>query len=260
MASSSRVALVTGGASGIGYGISEALAREGFDLAICGRRDEAQMREPLDALRAFGADVLYVSTDIAERSDREALVAAIREHFGRLDVLVNNAGVGPRDRNDLLEATEESYDWVMGINLKGPYFLTQAAANWMIEQKQADPEFRAAIVNIGSISATMASTNRGEYCISKAGLGMATQVWAVRLGEFGIPVYEVRPGIIHSDMTAGVTAKYDKLIAEDGILVQARWGEPEDVGKAVAMLARGDLPYSTGQVVMVDGGITLSRL
>ena len=259
MASLSRVALVTGGASGIGLGISEALAREGFDLAICGRRAEADVRESLDALRDLGANVHYVSADMGEQADREALVASVREHFGRLDVLVNNAGVGPRERNDILDATEESYDWVMGINLKGPYFLTQAAANWMIEQQQADPDFRAAIVNIGSISATMASTNRGEYCLSKAGIGMATQLWAVRLGEFDIPVYEVRPGITRSDMTAGVTSKYDKLIA-DGLLVQSRWGEPSDVGKAVAMLARGDLPYSTGQVVMVDGGITLDRL
>ncbi len=259
MASSSRVALVTGGASGIGYGISEALAREGFDLALCGRRHEAQLGEALESLRTLGAEVLYVSADMGKQVDRAELVATVREHFGRLDVLVNNAGVGPRERNDLLDATEESYDWVMGINLKGPYFLTQASANWMIEQQESDPDFRAAIINIGSISATMASTNRGEYCISKAGIGMATQLWAARLGEFGIPVYEVRPGITRSDMTAGVTAKYDKLIAE-GILVQPRWGEPEDVGKAVAMLARGDLAYSTGQVVMVDGGLTLPRL
>ena len=259
MASSSRVALVTGGASGIGYGISEALARQGFDLALCGRRGEADVREPLDVLESLGASVKYVSADIGARADREALVDAVRDHFGRLDVLVNNAGVGPRERNDILDATEESYDWVMGINLKGPYFLTQAAANWMIEQQAADSYFRAAIINIGSISATMASTNRGEYCISKAGIGMATQLWAVRLGEYDIPVYEVRPGITRSDMTAGVAEKYDRLIA-DGLLVQSRWGEPDDVGKAVAMLTRGDLPYSTGQVVMVDGGITLSRL
>ena len=257
--SSSRVALVTGGASGIGYGISEALAREGFALALCGRRDEAAVRDALDALDALGADVLYVSADVASRADRERLLAAVRERFGRLDVLINNAGVGPRERLDLLDATEESFDRVLGVNLKGPYFLTQAAARWMIEQGKADSSFGAAIINVGSVSATVASTNRGEYCVSKAGLGMATQLWAVRLGEFGIPVYEVRPGIIRSDMTAGVTEKYDRLIA-DGLLVQPRWGEPEDVGRAVAVLARGDLPYSTGQVVMVDGGLTLDRL
>ena len=257
--SDSRRALVTGGASGIGLGISEALAREGFDLAICGRRDESQMQEPLDNLRQLGADVLYVSADMGSSEDRARLMDTLRQRAGRLDVLVNNAGVGPRERKDLLDATEESYDWVMDINLKGPYFLTQAAANWMVEQKEAASSFQGTIINIGSISADTASVNRGEYCISKAGMGMMTQLWAARLGEFDIPVYEVRPGITRSDMTSGVTEKYDRLIA-DGLLVQPRWGTPEDVGKAAAMLARGDLPYSTGQVLMVDGGFSLSRL
>lgn len=259
MSPSPRRALVTGGASGIGLGISEALAREGFDLAICGRRDESQMQEPLEHLRQFGADVLYISADMGSREDRARLVDTLRQRAGRLDVLVNNAGVGPRERKDLLDATEESYDWVMDINLKGPYFLTQAAANWMVEQREADSTFQGTIINIGSISATTASVNRGEYCISKAGMSMMTQLWAVRLGAEGIPVYEVRPGIIHSDMTSAVTEKYDRMIAE-GLLVQPRWGEPGDVGKAVAMLARGDLPYSTGQVLMVDGGFSISRL
>ncbi len=258
MSTSSRLALVTGGASGIGLGISESLAREGFDLAICGRRDESQLQEPLDSLRALGADVLYVSADMGRAADRARIIESIRQHAGRLDVLVNNAGVGPRERVDLLDASEESYDWVMGINLKGPHFLTQAAANWMVEQVEADSLFQGTI-NIGSISAATASVNRGEYCMSKAGMGMMTQLWAVRLGEVGIPVYEVRPGIIHSDMTSAVTEKYDRMIA-DGLLVQPRWGEPDDVGKAVAMLARGDLLYSTGQVLMVDGGFAISRL
>ncbi|WP_420454312.1 3-ketoacyl-ACP reductase [Rubrivirga sp.] len=256
---SSRVALVTGGASGIGYGISRALALEGVSLALCGRRDESRVQDALEALRALEVEVLYVSADVADAADRAAVLEAVRRRFGRLDVLVNNAGVGPRERNDILDATEESYDWVMGINLKGPYFLTQAVARWMIEQRQDAPDRSQAVVNVGSISATVASTNRGEYCLSKAGMGMATQLWAARLGEVGIPVYEVRPGVTRSDMTSGVTDKYDRLI-EDGLLVQSRWGEPEDVGKAVAMLARGDLPYSTGQVVMVDGGLTLARL
>lgn len=254
-----KVALVTGGASGIGYGISTALAREGYDLALCGRREEDQVREALDTLRGIGADVLYVSTDVADPDDRTRLMEAIRSHYGRLHLLVNNAGVAPRERTDLLDATEDSFDWVLGINLKGPYFLTQAAATWMIEQRSADPDFWGAIVNIGSISATMASTNRGEYCISKAGLAMATKLWAVRLGEHDIPVYEVRPGVTRSDMTSGVQEKYDRLI-EEGLIVQPRWGTPDDVGRAVAMLARQDLPYSTGAVLMVDGGITLSRL
>jgi len=162
-------------------------------------------------------------------------------------------------RADILEASEESFQRLMRINLQGPYFLTQAAANWMIEQSRSNRLFRGCIVNISSISATVASPSRGEYCISKAGVSMATQLWATRLGEFGIGVYEVRPGVIKTDMTAPVTEKYDKLIAE-GLCVQPRWGMPEDVGRAVAMLVRGDLPYSTGQVIMVDGGMTLQRL
>jgi len=172
---------------------------------------------------------------------------------------VNNAGVAPKVRADILEATEESYDWVMNINLKGPYFLTQAVANWMIAQCKKDADFAGCIVNISSISATVASPSRGEYCLSKAGVSMATRLWATRLGEFNIPVYEVRPGVIKTDMTATVQEKYDKLIAE-GLMVQARWGYPEDIGKAVASLVRGDLAYSTGQVIMVDGGMTLQRL
>jgi NAD(P)-dependent dehydrogenase (short-subunit alcohol dehydrogenase family) len=187
------------------------------------------------------------------------MLAEVRQHFGRLHVLVNNAGVAPKVRVDLLTATEESFEHVLRTNLQGPYFLTQATARWMIEQRQADINFQGCIINVSSVSATFASVQRGEYCISKAGIGMATQLWAARLGEFGIPVYEVRPGVIHSDMTAGVQAKYDKLIAE-GLTVQPRWGLPEDVGKACAILARGELTYSTGQVLMVDGGMSIPRL
>ncbi len=172
---------------------------------------------------------------------------------------MNNAGVAPKERRDILEATEESFDQVISTNLKGTYFLTQLAANWMIQQKQRDPDFTGSIINVSSISATVASVNRGEYCVSKAGLSMATQLFAVRLGEFDIPVYEVRPGVIDTDMTSGAKAKYDKLIAE-GLCVQQRWGYPEDVGKAVAALALGNFPYSTGQVIMVDGGLTIPRL
>ena len=160
---------------------------------------------------------------------------------------------------DILDAAEDSYEWVMKINLQGPYFLTQAVARWMIEQKQRDAGWRGCIINISSISATVASTSRGEYCISKAGVSMATRLWAARLGEFDIPVYEIRPGVIATDMTAGVKEKYDKLIAE-GLCIQRRWGQPDDIGRAAAALARGDLAYSTGQVVMVDGGLTIPRL
>ncbi|QXD15135.1 3-ketoacyl-ACP reductase [Rhodocaloribacter litoris] len=252
------LALITGGASGIGLGISEALAAEGYDLLVCGRRAEARVAAALDRLRAAGAHVTYVSADMGTAGGRQAVMEAARAQ-GRLHVLVNNAGMAPPERRDLLDASEESFDRVLDVNLKGPYFLTQAVARWMIAQRQADAGYRAAIINIGSVSATMASVERGEYCLSKAGLAMATRLWAVRLGPYGIPVYEVRPGIIRSDMTAGVQEKYDRLIA-DGLLVQARWGEPEDVGRAVAMLVRGDLPYSTGQVIMVDGGLHLERL
>lgn len=252
-----KVALITGGTRGIGYGIARALVQEGFDLALCGRREEADVQEALDVLRQEGADVLYVSADVGLGADRAALLEAVRARFGRLDVLVNNAGVAPAERKDILECTEESFDRVLGINLRGPYFLTQAVANWMLEQHGND--FRGCIVFVTSISATVASPNRGEYCISKAGLSMATQLWAVRLADYGIPVYEVRPGIIRTDMTRGVEARYDRLIA-DGLIPQGRWGLPEDVGRAVAVLARGDLAYSTGQVIMVDGGMTLDRL
>jgi len=254
-----QVALVTGGGRGIGYGIARCLAQEGYDLVLCGVREEQAVAEALQALRDLGAVVRYCQADVADPAARARMLADIRQNFGRLNVLVNNAGVAPKVRADILDATEESYERVMKTNLQGPYFLTQAVARWLIEQKRADPDFPAYIVNISSISATVASPNRGEYCLSKAGVSMATRLWAVRLGEFGIPVYEVRPGIIQTDMTAPVQAMYDQLIAE-GLLVQARWGLPEDVGRAVAMLVRGDLAYSTGQVIVVDGGLTLDRL
>lgn len=253
------VALVTGGSRGIGLGCALHLARAGFDLVINGMREETAVAAPLAELQVAGANVAYARGDIADPAARSAILATVREAFGRLNVLVNNAGVAPRERRDLLEATEESWDFVVNTNLKGVYFLTQAAARWMVEQRQADSAFKASIINVSSISATVASVNRGEYCVAKAGLSMATQLWAARLGEFGIPVYEVRPGVIRTDMTAGVTDKYDRLIA-DGLCVTPRWGTPDDVGRAVAVLAAGELPYSTGQVLMVDGGLTLPRL
>lgn len=254
-----KVALVTGGSRGIGLGISKCLAGEGHNLAICGRRPEAQVRDVLSELRTSAVEVFYIQADIASRDDRERLLSEIKKHFGCLNVLVNNAGVAPANRVDILEASEESFDRVMDVNLKGPYFLTQASARWMIEQKQANSNYEGCIINISSISATFASPNRGDYCISKAGLSMATKLWAARLGEFGIPVYEVRPGVVMTDMTAAVEERYDKLIAE-GLTIQRRWGLPEDIGRAVAMLVRGDLAYSTGQVIMVDGGLMVHRL
>ena len=264
-----RVALVTGGTRGIGLGCAESLAREGWDLAVCGLRSEGEARPSLEKLAATGAAVTYVQADIGEDDTAERLLSAIRARFGRLDALVNNAGVAPKERADILEASRESFDRLIRTNLRGPWFLTQAAARWMREQKKkdprtGDPEARdqqagGGIVFITSISAEVASVNRGEYCISKAGLSMASLLWATRLSDDGIPVYEVRPGIIRTDMTAGVTARYDALI-EQGLTLQKRWGTPEDVGRAVAMLLRGDLPYSTGQVITVDGGLTVRRL
>ena len=253
------VALVTGGTRGIGLGIAEALVQDGFRLALCGRREETDVRGTLEKLRDLGGEVEYVRADVSSAADRKALVEAVLGHFGGLHVLVNNAGVAPKERSDLLEASEESFERVLRINLQGPYFLTQAVANTMVAQKKEKPDVRGTIINITSISSTLASPERGQYCISKAGLSMATQLWAVRLAEFGIGVYEVRPGIIRTDMTSGVTEKYDRLL-EGGLTLQKRWGTPEDVGKATAMLARGDLPYSTGAVVMVDGGLTVGRL
>ena len=254
-----QVAFITGSSRGIGLGIAEHLAKKGFDLAINGIRDETAVAEVLAQLRVLGSDVIYCRGSIAVADERAAMLAQIKGHFGRLNLLVNNAGVAPGVRADLLEATEESFDQVLNTNLKGTYFLTQAVANWMIKQKEENIDFQGVIITVSSISATVASVNRGEYCVSKAGLSMATQLFAVRLGAFGIPVYEVRPGIIKTDMTAGVTDKYDKLIAH-GLTVQPRWGLPDDVGRAVAAIAGGDFPYSTGQVFMIDGGLTLARL
>jgi 3-oxoacyl-[acyl-carrier protein] reductase len=254
-----RIALVTGGTRGIGFGVAMALAKEGFDLCVCGLRTPEAAHDSLEKLHKAGADVLYVRADIGSKADRATLLAAVEGRFGALHVLVNNAGVAPEVRADLLEATEESFERLMRINLQGPYFLTQAAANFMVRQKQADAGFAGAVINVTSVSAEVASVNRGDYCVSKAGLGMTTKLFAARLGEFGIPVYEIRPGIIATDMTAGVTGKYDDLIGK-GLLVDPRWGTPEDVGRAAATLARGDLPYATGTVIYVDGGLTLQRL
>jgi 3-oxoacyl-[acyl-carrier protein] reductase len=254
-----KIALITGGSRGIGFGIAEQLSQIGFDLAINGTRSSKEVEGVIKKLKGFGNDVIYCRGNISLSTERENILQQVREHYRKLDVLINNAGVAPKERKDILDTSEESFDDVISTNLKGTYFLTQKAANWMIEQKKNDHEFKGCIINISSISATVASLNRGEYCISKAGLSMATQLFAVRLGEFNIPVFEVRPGIIFTDMTAGIKEKYDKLI-EDGLLVQKRWGEPNDVGKVVASLAKGDFMYSTGQVIMVDGGLTIPRL
>ena len=254
-----KTALITGGSRGIGFGIALELANAGYDLAINGVREESGITDALETLRAKGGQVLYVRGDVGDPAQREQIIEKTMGEFGRLNVLVNNAGIAPLQRNDLLEATEESYDRVLNINLKGPYFLTQLAARHLVEQTRKDPGFEACIINVSSISATVASVNRGEYCISKAGVSMATRLWAVRLGEYNIPVYEIQPGIIKSDMTRAVQEKYDRLL-EQGLCVEKRWGLPEDVGKVALSMASGLLPYSTGQVVVVDGGLSIPRL
>jgi 3-oxoacyl-[acyl-carrier protein] reductase len=252
-------AFITGGSRGIGLSIAQHLAKKGFDLAINGIRAEAEVSTVLAELRNVGAEVIYCRGDIASATDRAAMLVQIQNHYGKLNLLVNNAGVAPKIRADILETTEESYDFVMNTNLKGTFFLTQAVANWLLQQKIQNADFQGSIINVSSVSATTASINRGEYCISKAGLSMVTQLFAVRLGEVGIPVYEVRPGVIKTDMTAAVTAKYDDLIA-NGLMLQPRWGHPDDVGRAVAAIATGSFAYSTGQVFMIDGGMTIGRL
>jgi NAD(P)-dependent dehydrogenase (short-subunit alcohol dehydrogenase family) len=254
-----KIALVTGGTRGIGFGIAQALARQGCDLALCGIRSQDSVAQAIEQLQSLGSEVIYLSANIADRDARHDLVEAVKKRFGRLNVLINNAGIGPRVRGDVLDATEESFDEVLGTNLRGPFFLTQTVAKWMLQQRNDDGDFWGCIVNISSISADVASTNRAEYCISKAGVAMATKVWAARLGEFGIPVYEVRPGIIKTDMTSGVADKYEQLL-KTGVAVQARWGTADDVGRAVAALVRGDFPYSSGSVFLVDGGLSVQRL
>lgn len=255
------IAIVTGGARGIGLGISRALAVEGWDLAIGGVRASSDVADVLDELQSHGGRVHYTQADIAATTDRQRFVDEVQATLGTPSALVNNAGRAPRVRSDLLDASEASFEELVRTNLQGPYFLTQAVAKVMIAKRQArrDATTRGGIVFITSVSAEMVSTNRGEYCVSKAGLAMAASLFAVRLAEHAIPVYEVRPGIIATDMTAGVKDKYDRRIAE-GLIPDARWGTPEDVGAVVAALLRGDVRYATGSVIHVDGGLSVPRL
>jgi len=256
---SARVALVTGGTRGIGLGIARALAQDGWNLALCGVRPEADINGVLDDLRTGGIDVSYAQADLSRLEDRQRLVAFVRDRYGCVNALVNNAGRAPRVRADLLDATEESFEEVLRTNLQGPYFLTQQLVSQMLERRKNDTAFAASVVFVTSVSADMASPNRGEYCVSKAGLAMTVKLFASRLASVGIPVYEVRPGIIATDMTAAVREVYDRRIA-DGLIPESRWGTPEDVGRAVAALLRGDIPYATGTVVYIDGGLSIPRL
>jgi 3-oxoacyl-[acyl-carrier protein] reductase len=254
-----RTALVTGGTRGIGLGVARALAQERWDLVLGGVRAEAEVAGVLDELRRHGSSVAYFAADLAQPDDRARFIADVRARFGVVHALVNNAGRAPRVRADLLEATEESFDALIRTNLQGPYFLTQAIARDQVERRRADPSFEASIVFITSVSAAMVSPNRGDYCVSKAGLSMAAQLFAARLAEHGVPVYDVRPGIIATDMTAAVHEVYDRRIA-DGLVPEGRWGQADDVGRVVAALLRRDLPYATGSIINVDGGLSIPRL
>jgi len=251
------VAIVTGASRGIGRAIALELASLGYDLVL--NRVQQTPPQTKKEVEDRGARCEFVPGDISYAQIRSRLVDLAKTRFDRCDLLVNNAGVAPLKRMDILEATEESFDRVLGINLKGPYFLTQKVANWMIEQKKQEPQRSFRIVNISSISAYTSSTSRGEYCISKAGVSMTTKLYADRLAEYDIGVFEISPGIIETDMTSAVKAKYDKLIAE-GLTPIKRWGQPEDVAKAVGAIAEGRLDFCTGQVINVDGGFHLRRL
>jgi NAD(P)-dependent dehydrogenase (short-subunit alcohol dehydrogenase family) len=254
-----RTALVTGGTRGIGFGIARALAQEGWTLALGGVRPDADVLAALDELRGLGAVVHYLRGDLGQRGDRVRVAAEAIGTLGRINALVNNAGRAPRVRTDLLDTAEDSFEELLRTNLQAPYFLTQAIARHQVAQRLADPAFTASIVFVTSVSAELASTNRGEYCVSKAGLSMASRLFALRLAGHGIPVYEVRPGIVATDMTAGVREQYGRRIA-DGLVPEGRWGQPDDVGRAVAALVRGDMPYATGTIVNVDGGLSIPRL
>ncbi len=256
---SKGVALVTGSRRGIGLGIAVALAQEGFNIALNATSQPETSAQAVSAVNTHGVEVEYVQADISSNDDRQRLIDAIKHRFGRLDILVNNAGVAPLVRDDILKASEESFDRLISINLKGPYFLTQLAANWMVEQKAAHPQRDYKIINISSISAYTASPLRGDYCISKAGISMMTKLFAARLAEYGFGVYEIQPGIIETDMTAGVTERYDQMIA-GGLTPIPRWGKPEDVARAVVAIARNSFPFSTGDVFNVDGGFHLKIL
>ena len=259
---SPKTALVTGASRGIGRGIAVELARAGCRVAINYAGNAEAAAEALTLVRAAGGDGFVVQGDIAVAQDRERLVQETVAQFGRLDVLVNNAGVAPKVRADLLDAGEDSFDRLFAINLKGPYFLSQLVAKQMLAQTPDEGGFRGRIINITSISVYTASINRGDYCMVKAGLAMMTKLFADRLANDGINVYEIRPGVIATDMTGGVKEKYDKLILQDerGITPIRRWGQPEDIGRAVRAIAEDRFPFSTGAVFDVDGGFHLHRL
>lgn len=254
-----QAALITGAGRGIGRGIALALAEKGWNIVVNYRSNAQAASETVEMVKQAGGDGLAVQANIAEAADREQLVDETVGSFGRIDLLVNNAGMAPRARTDILEVSEESYDEVMAVNLKGPFFLTQTVARTMLEQKQLGLIDAPKIINIGSLSSYTSSPSRPEYCLSKAGLSMMTALYADRLAEYGINVYEIRPGIIETDMTSVVKEKYDTLIGE-GLTPIRRWGQPDDIARAVVAIAEGLFPFSTGEIINVDGGFHLRRL
>ena len=258
------VILVTGASRGLGRGIAQQCARAGFSVAIHFARNETAAQETVELCRSLPVNpaqkFVPVRGNLGEAGQGKLLFEQTLSIFGRLDALVNNAGMAPRQRADLTEMGEESYDEVMGVNLKGPFFLSQIVAQyWLAHPNQSLLSGGYKLIFITSVSADTASVNRGEYCLSKAGLAMAAQLWATRLANHGVQVFEIRPGIMETDMTAGVKQKYDRLIAE-GLVPQMRWGKPEDVGLAVEAVLQGNFPFSTGNVIQVDGGFHLRRL
>lgn len=244
------VAVVTGGSRGIGKGIAEALLKKGFTVIVTARNKSAEIEE---LEKVYNDKILFVPCDISDNEDRKNLASFVKKNFGKLDLLVNNAGVAPKERKDILEITPEDFDYLTDINLKGTFFITQELAPLLIENE------KSRIVNISSMSAYTASVNRGEYCISKAGISMITKLFAARLAEHGVSVIEIRPGIIETDMTAKVKEKYEKLIAE-GITPISRMGKPEDVAKCVVSVAEGNFDFCTGTVIDCDGGFNVRRL
>jgi len=257
--SNNSVAIVTGAGRGIGRGIALALAERGWRIAVNYNSNAQTADETVKSVQEIGGDGIAIQANIGDLNSHQAFLDTVLETYGRIDLLVNNAGIGPRQRLDLLEMSSDSYDEVMQVNLKGPLFFTQRVAKEFIKLQENSTVEAPKIINIGSISAYTSSISRGEYCISKAGMTMMTSLFGDRLAEHGINVYEIRPGIIKTDMTGGVKDKYDKLIA-DGLTPIKRWGEPDDIGKAVVAIAEGYLPFSTGEVINIDGGFHLHRL
>lgn len=253
-----KSAIVTGGSRGIGLGIVRQLSKDGYSIVILDVNSKEQYAETFEQLTAEGVDYFYVKGSITEKNDRDLCIAETIKRYGSLDVLVNNAGIAPRERADLLEMSEESFDRLISVNTKGTMFMSQAAAKQMLSQQYRDGR-KGIIVNISSMSAEVSSISRGEYCVSKAGISMLTLLYADRLANEGIFVYEVRPGIIATDMTSGVKAKYDALF-EQGICPIKRWGTPEDIANAVSVFCSGKLSYTTGQYIDVDGGFHIKRL